>query len=231
MHLFDLPYDIRYRIYEQLFPRGQQIYIVIFKEPFKEILRAVIPEDKVPFQLLLTCRALHTEASEYLYNSYLFNIIGTKRDCISNYERFLLTLKKHARNEVYVDAFSNGPHSATMCVSIHVGKARMALLKSRKRGQPKEIQEFRREVALMAKSHRAPTWIWSLIWPLLGVLAALAFALVASLAVRLGAVWFRGINIENATDSSASFNNGAKIPPLEPTISCQKWTDFAFLCQ
>ena len=110
MHFFDLPYDIRHRIYQHLFPRGEQIYIAIFKDTFSPI----IPEDNVPIEFLLTCRAIHAEGSEYLYNSYLFNIIGTKRDCLYNYERFLETLKKHARHEVYINAFSNGPHSATM---------------------------------------------------------------------------------------------------------------------
>ena len=151
MNLLALPYDIRYKIYEYSFPPGQQIYIQVLGQT----LRSITPEHKIPNGLFLTCRALNAEANEYLYSSYLFNIIGTKQDCLSAYKPFLETVKKHARNEVHVDAFSNGAHSSTMCVSIHSGAGRVAMLRRRERGERKEIAELEKEVAMTAASRRS----------------------------------------------------------------------------
>ena len=89
-------------LYRQLFPANEQIFIATFGDD----LRIVFPET-LPTELLYTCREIYTEASEYLYNSYLFNLIGTKKDCLSNYGTFVETLKKHAREAVQIDAFGN----------------------------------------------------------------------------------------------------------------------------
>lgn len=62
MHILDLPYDVRYLVYQHLFPRGEQIYIGATQND----LKAIIPEGKVPIELLFTSRAIYTEASEYL---------------------------------------------------------------------------------------------------------------------------------------------------------------------
>ena len=127
----------------------------MYIEAFQHTLRSITPEHQVPTDLLLTCRGLNTEVSEYLYNYYLFNIVGKKRDCLATYESFLNTMKKHARHDVHVDAFSNGSHSSTMCISIQAGEGRMAMLKRRDRGEPKQIQELEKEVALAESEYRA----------------------------------------------------------------------------
>ena len=127
----------------------------MYVEAFQHTLRSITPEHQVPTDLLLTCRGLNTEVSEYLYNCYLFNIVGKKRDCLATYESFLNTMKKHARHDIHVDAFSNGSHSSTMCISIQAGEGRMAMLKRRERGEPKQIQELEKEVALAESEYRA----------------------------------------------------------------------------
>ena len=147
MHLLALPYDVRYQIYRHVFPFGEQIYI----QAFRSTLKSITPEHTIPTELLLTCRALNRETSEFLYNNYLFNIIGTKKDCLATYTGFLETVEKHARNKVHIDAFSNGSHSVTMCFSIQAGEGRMPILERRKRGERKGIEELKREVALRTK--------------------------------------------------------------------------------
>ena len=142
MHLLTLPYDVRHEIYQHLFPPDPQIYI----QAFDNSLSAITPEHRIPIDLLLSCKSLNTEASEYLYNSYLFNIVGKKANCLATYRDFADTLRRHARNKVYVNAFSNGSHSLTGCISIQAGEARMTMLKRRLRGEPRTIQELEREV-------------------------------------------------------------------------------------
>ena len=181
MHLYDLPYDIRCHIYQHLFPSSQQIYIWIIQDT----LRAIIPNGRIPVELLTASRALHVEASEYLYNSYLFNLIGTKRDCLQNYERFLVTLRKYARGEVHVHAFSNGIHSSTMCISVQAGEARMALLERRSRGQLMSITQLESEVALAAKSQRSRSGAGP--QPQLRLLCIVSFILIALVGLWLGA--------------------------------------------
>lgn len=150
MDLLSLPYDVRYQIYQHIFPSTEQIYIEATSSRLKSISR----EQKVPTALLLTCRAINAEASEYLYSSYLFNIVGRKSDCLKAYKRFLGAVEKYARNTVHVDAFSNGSHSATMCMSIQVGEGRMKILRNRERGERKGIAELESEVKL-AKDRRS----------------------------------------------------------------------------
>jgi hypothetical protein len=151
MDLLSLPYDIRYKIYEHVFPPGKQIYIQAFGannlQSWPQTLRSITPDHGIPTNILSTCRALQAEGSEYLYNNYLFNIIGTKHHCLDAYNDFLSTVKKYARNEVHVNAFSNGSHSSTMCLSIHCGEGRTAMLRRRERGEPKAIDELEKEVA------------------------------------------------------------------------------------
>lgn len=188
MNLLALPYDIRHKIYEHSFPPGQQIYIQVLGSE----LKSITPEYKIPNGLLLTCRALNAEANEYLYNSYLFNIIGTKQDCLSAYKSFLANVKKHARDEVHVDAFSNGAHSSTMCISIHSGAGRVAMLERRERGERKEIAELEYEVASSAASRRSPrSWTNSTYAITLLTLPLRDIILTMALVVLLFA-WFIG---------------------------------------
>jgi len=143
-HLLSLPYDIRYLIYQHLFPPEEQIYI----QALGTTLRSILPEDGLPINALRVCHQLNAEASGYLYNSYLFNIVGTKKECLSAYQPFLKNLRKHAQHNVRVNAFSNGEHSATMCISLQAGDARMGILKRRRRGEPKAISELEQEQGL-----------------------------------------------------------------------------------
>lgn len=139
--LLSLPYDIRHLIYQHLFPREQQIYI----QAFGNELRSILPEWPIPTEVLSVCRQINHEASEYLYNGYLFNVIGTKKDCLANYERFLTTLRKHGRYEPRIDAFTNGEHSTTMCISLQAGSGKVDLLQRRRRGQPTDIRSMQLE--------------------------------------------------------------------------------------
>ncbi|KAK3718362.1 hypothetical protein LTR37_005175 [Vermiconidia calcicola] len=106
MDLLSLPYDIRHQIYLHLLPQTEQIYIQVLGRT----LTSMVP---VSTSLLRTCKVLNIEASRFLYNSYLFNIIGRKKDCLTAYEKFLNTVNRYARQKVHVNAFSNGSHSST----------------------------------------------------------------------------------------------------------------------
>lgn len=181
MHFYDLPYDVRSQIYQHLFPTSEQVYVWIIKNT----LRAIIPHGRIPIELLVTSKALYSETSEYLYNGYLFNLIGTKRDCLKNYERFLTTLQKHAREPCFVHAFSNGPHSSTMCISMQAGKAKMALLERRSRGQLRTISQIKSEVALTADRQQRRSGVNS--WTRLRLLFIASFILVALVSLWLGA--------------------------------------------
>ncbi|KAK5134330.1 hypothetical protein LTR08_006759 [Meristemomyces frigidus] len=139
--LLALPYDIRYLIYQQLFPPDEQLYV----QAQGTKLQSMRPEG-LPTHVLLVSRQINAEASGYLYNSYLFNIVGTKKDCLANYETFLQPLRKHARKSVRIDAFSNGVHSATMCISLQAGEAKSDVLNRRARGQRRTIQEMEDEL-------------------------------------------------------------------------------------
>lgn len=139
--LLSLPYDIRYAIYQHLFPHGEQIYI----QAYSGRLHTILPEDGLSVSVLLSCRQLHTELSGYLYNNYLFNIIGIKSDCLETYRIFETVLRKYAKCPVRINAFSNGDHSATMCISMQAGDAKMDVLRRRGRGEPKTIREMELE--------------------------------------------------------------------------------------
>ena len=178
MHLLALPYELRSEIYRHAFPPGQQIYL----QAHSKTLSAITQEHRIPTGLLLTCRALNTEICEHLYNGYLFNIVGKKIDCLSTYEPFEITLRKHARDLVHVDAFSNGSHSSTMCISLQAGEARMTMLKERERGEPTTILEMRKEVGMPeASASRLSTRVISQIRQRPHLLAAAICAIVAIL--------------------------------------------------
>ncbi|KAK4500464.1 hypothetical protein PRZ48_008653 [Zasmidium cellare] len=157
-HLLNLPYDIRFLVYQHLFPAsGKQIYLQAYGKPHND-LHSIMQVDKQPMTtpLLLVCRQLHSEAGDYLYNTYLFNIVGRKRDVLAQYGRFLSVLERHANDEVHVDAFTNGWHSSTMCVSLHTGEGKKAMLERRERGVAKSIEEVWDEVRLKSP-RKAPT--------------------------------------------------------------------------
>lgn len=166
LHLLRLPYDIRHLVYKHLFPTSPQLYIIVAppntnaatmpkikthtKTKTNSPLEAILLLDhSIPTALLLTCHQMHLEAGEHLYNSYLFNLIGTKADCLTHHTAFLETLRKYARKEVRVDAFGNGAHSATMCISMQAGESKMEILRQRGRGERiADLAEFARDESI-----------------------------------------------------------------------------------
>lgn len=182
MHLYDLPYDVRSQIYDHLFPKTQQIYIFIIQNT----LRAIIPDDRIPTELLLTSPEFYTEASEYLYNGYIFNLLGTKKDCLANYKIFHQILQKHARDKVHVHAFSNGAHSSTMCISFQAGDSKLALLERRSRGQLRTIPQIELELALAENSYQRTRWLRSVSRSPLSLLCVMSCILIALLCLWLG---------------------------------------------
>ena len=139
--LLTLPYDVRYLIYRQLFPPEEQLYIQAYGTELRSMR---LPG--LPIHVLLVSRQINDEAVGFLYNNYLFNIVGTKEHCLASYKIFLEPLHRHARNSVRMDVFSNGPHSATMCISLQAGDAKTDVLDKRQRGQRKSIREIEAEV-------------------------------------------------------------------------------------
>ena len=156
MQFFDLPYDVRHRIYHHLFPQDQQIYIQVSDTRLVHLGA----RGQFPVELLHTCRALSLEASEYIYNKYLFNIVGSKHRCLRVYQGFLDTVKKHARDVVHLHALSNGEHSATMCISIHVGDGRLATVDRRGRGERRDIEDLKSELGMTAQ-RRQSLMVWN----------------------------------------------------------------------
>ena len=143
MSFLHLPYDIREQIYLQLFPHTPNIYLHATDDGVVHL-----PQDRdsgIPTAYLRTCKALHREASEYLYNGYIFDIVGKKKDCVFQHQRLKKTVEKYARNEVHTRALSNGLDSWTGCISIFAGDAKLAISERRQRGQPATIEELARE--------------------------------------------------------------------------------------
>lgn len=136
-----IPYDIRYMIYSLLFPDEDQVYL----QAQGKDLHCILPGGGIPVNLFLVNRQLSTEARAYLYNSYLFNLVGPRADCLRTFSRFTKYVETHARAPVSVDAFGNGAHSSTMCISIQAGTAKMSVLKRRRRGEWQDIKKLHRE--------------------------------------------------------------------------------------
>ena len=152
MDLLSLPYDVRYLIYKELFPTSKQIYI----QALGRKLYVRLPRSQtICLPLLRRCPPLHREATEFLYNNYLFNIMGRKSDCLATYERFVRALARHANDEVHVDAFSNGEHASTMCISVHTGNGKIAMLERRARGVPIPISSIKQELIQRGTTARA----------------------------------------------------------------------------
>lgn len=141
-NLCSLPYDIRQLIYDQLFPAYNQLYLMASR---KELVWIRAPES-LPMQLLRVNRLLHHEASGFLYNRYLFNIIGPIQDCLRLYPDFEMVLQKYARQSVRIDCFGNGVHSDTCCISLQPGNKHVKVLNKRRRGQPSSIEQLRTSV-------------------------------------------------------------------------------------
>ncbi|PPJ59096.1 hypothetical protein CBER1_01664 [Cercospora berteroae] len=138
--LLALPYDIRFLIYEHLFPIGKYINI----EAGRNSHLKPNQDSTVPTAFLRTCRLLHAEASRYLYTNYFFLVFGEKRDCLANYEKLQRTLQLHAQSKIHVHPLSNGKHSQTGAILLTSSDA--FSVKARGRGVPVTVEDLRREV-------------------------------------------------------------------------------------
>lgn len=152
-HLLTLPYDIRHLIYTHLFPpSSEQIYIQAH-DGNMHILTST-PETHLAVPLFRTCRRLHAESAAFFYSAHLFNLVGTRTEVLARYAGLLATMRGHAAfsgREVRVDAFSNGSHSRTVCVSMQVGEGKVGMLERRNRGVRREMAELVLEERLEMK--------------------------------------------------------------------------------
>ena len=144
LHLLSLPYDVRYIIYSHLFPSLGQLYLMASRESIHPMMRP----GSLSMEIFLTCRQLHLEASGYLFNNYLFNIIGYKKYCMAHYRPINLLVERYAKNGSSIEILDNGLLSSTACVSIHAKGGRVeAVLQVRQRGVTRNLEEVEREAA------------------------------------------------------------------------------------
>jgi hypothetical protein len=144
LHLLSLPYDVRYIIYSHLFPSLRQLYLMASRESIHPMMRP----GSLSMEIFLTCRQLHLEASGYLYNNYLFNIIGYKKYCMAHYRPINLLVERYAKNGSSIEILDNGLLSSTACVSIHAKGGRVeAVLQVRQRGVTRNLEEVEKEAA------------------------------------------------------------------------------------
>ena len=153
LHLLSLPYDIRWIIYSHLFPSLRQVYLMASKESINPMMRP----GSLSTGILLTCRQLHSEASDYLFNNYLFNIIGYKKHCMAHYKPLYNLMERYAKHGANVEILDNGTLSSTACVSIHAKSGHVeAMLHVRKRGVPRDLKEVEKEAAQLPEVSDEP---------------------------------------------------------------------------
>jgi hypothetical protein len=144
LHLLSLPYDVRYLIYSHLFPSLRQLYLMASRESIHPMMRP----GSLSMDIFLTCRQLRLEASGYLYNNYLFNIIGYKKYCMAQYRPINLLVERYAKHGSSIEILDNGLLSSTACVSIHAKGGRVeAVLQVRQRGKTRNLEEVEKEAA------------------------------------------------------------------------------------
>ncbi|KAF2212848.1 hypothetical protein CERZMDRAFT_97347 [Cercospora zeae-maydis SCOH1-5] len=183
--LLALPYDIRFLLYQHLFPAGKYINL----EAGRSSLRAIEQNLSVPTAFLKTCRFLHSEASRFLYTNYLFLIVGEKRDCLANYEKLQRTLQHHAQAPVHVHPLSNGKHSQTGAILLHVGDARLFGVQARGRGVPVTVEDLKREVETGGEGgFGVMRMVYGSLWPHYGLNEA-GFVLAGIVVAVLAWLW------------------------------------------
>lgn len=114
----------------------------------KESISPMMRPGSLNTQVFLTCHQLQVEASDYLFNNYLFNIIGHKKHCMAHYKPVYTLMERYAKHGAKIEILDNGTLSSTACVSIHA-KSRYveAMLRGRERGVPRDLKEFEDEAA------------------------------------------------------------------------------------
>jgi hypothetical protein len=142
-----------------------------------------------------TCRQLHTEAAHFLYsstNNYLFHILGPRAACVATYGALERTLRTYAAAaaddatgaaEVHVHALTNGPHSQTGAILLHVGDASLASVGARGRGVPMSVEEMRREgeeEVVVGHYHHYMDYMYGGL-QVVGLVAAVVVAILAAL--------------------------------------------------
>lgn len=150
-HLLSLPYDIRCLIYSHLFPKEPQIYIAAARNRSGKLtLYPMHARHDLSFGICRASQQLNAEVAGYVYNNYLFNIVGTKKDIMAIYRPISKVMTKYARTKVQIDVLDNGPLSVTACVSIYVSGGRVAQKAARRqRGNPRNFKEVQDEIATM----------------------------------------------------------------------------------
>jgi hypothetical protein len=153
LHLLSLPFDIRYLIYSHLFPELRQLYLMASRDSIHPMMRP----GSLSMSIFLTCRQLQLEASGYLFNNYLFNIIGYKKHCMANYKPINLLVERYAKHGSSIEILDNGALSSTACVSIHAKGGRVeAVLQVRQRGVTRNLEEVEKEAAELPDITDAP---------------------------------------------------------------------------
>jgi hypothetical protein len=146
LHLLSLPFDIRWIVYSHLFPSLRQIYLMASKESVNPMMRP----GSLGTDVFLVCRQLQAEASDYLFNNYLFNIIGYKKHCMAHYKPVYELVERYAKHGVNIEILDNGNLSSTACVSIYAKEGHVeAVLHVRQRGVQRDLKEVEEEAAQM----------------------------------------------------------------------------------
>jgi hypothetical protein len=164
LHLMSLPYDIRWIIYSHLFPSLRQVYLMASKESVSPMMRP----GSLGTDVFLVCRQLQAEASDYLFNNYLFNIIGYKKYCMAHYKPVYKLVERYAKHGANIEILDNGDLSSTACVSIYAKEGHVeAVLHFRKRGVQRDLKEVEEEAAQMPEiaDDRAKYFMGSSITP------------------------------------------------------------------
>lgn len=146
LHLLSLPYDVRYLIISHLFPSSslKQMYLMAYRDGVHPMGRP----DSLHMDIFLTCRQLRMEASDHLFNNYLFNIIGYKKHVMLHYKPINLLMERYAKQGSSIEFLDNGVLSSTACVSIFAKGGRVeAMLQARQRGVTRGLEEVEREAA------------------------------------------------------------------------------------
>ena len=123
----------------------------------KEGINPMMRPGSLSTGILLTCQQLHSEASDYLFNNYLINIIGYKKHCMAHYKPLYNLMERYAKHGANVEILDNGTLSSTACVSIHAKSGHVeAMLQVRKRGVPRDLQEVEKEASQLPEVSDEP---------------------------------------------------------------------------